>query len=348
MGGERPEQKKFNKLMEKMKNENFKYIPKEEKQIEWAKYDKAQINEINNMLLFIRDVVNEACRGLNINEISEKKERGRPPKPPRDLAKAVLMQQYFGVSNRATEGLVKLFREKMQIHSRFSYKAIERAYEITDVTLILQEVFKITQEPIRDKEHNFSIDGTGLPTSTKQNWEQDKKKSETKGYEKMVAMVGTTYKMISAVTLTENPEGNESPYLEPLVMETAKKYDEIDLVTGDAAYISRENCNIIASIGAIPRIYPKQGITLRQKGSKAWTGMLLSFINDPQKWLEEYHSRSISETANSTYKRDFPVPLRRKINVRRKQEAFTRVCDYNLKRRCYLRYLEGIPLKVGG
>ncbi len=194
-------------------------------------------------------------------------------------------------------------------------------YEIPAVTLILQEVFKIVQEPIGDKEHKFSIDGSGVPTSTKQNWEKDKKKSETKGYEKMVAMVGTTYKMISAVTLTENPEGNESPYLGHLVMETAKKYDEVDLVTGDAAYISRENCNTIASIGAVPRIYPKQGITLRQKGSKAWTGMLLSFINDPQKWLEEYHSRSISETANSTYKRDFPVPLRRRINVRRKQEA---------------------------
>jgi hypothetical protein len=114
---------------------------------------------------------------------------------------------------------------------------------------------------------------------------------------------------------------------------------------------SRDNCNIIASIGAIPRFYPKQGITLRQKGSKAWTDMLLSFITDPQdpqKWLEEHHSCSISETANSTYKWDFPVPLRRKINVRRKKEAFARRCDYNLKRRCYLRYLEGIPLKVGG
>lgn len=43
--------------------------------------------------------------------------------------------------------------------------------------------------------------------------------------------------MISSVTFTENPEANESPYLEYLVMETAKKYDEVDLVTGDAAYI---------------------------------------------------------------------------------------------------------------
>ncbi|MDP2845171.1 MAG: hypothetical protein Q8N79_03730 [Candidatus Methanoperedens sp.] len=348
MGGERPQQKKFNRLMEKLNNDEFKYTPKEEKEVDWAKYDKAQINEINNMLLLIRDIVDESCRRLKIEEVPRKKDIGRPPKPPRDLAKAVLMQQYFGVSNRVTEGLVNLFREKMEIRSRFSYKAIERAYEIPEVTLILQEVFKIVQEPIRDKEHNFSIDGSGLPTSTKQNWEQDKKKSDTKGYEKMIAMVGTTYKMISSVTFTENPEANESPYLVPLVLETAEKYDEVDLVTGDAAYVSRDNCNIIASIGAIPRIYPKRGITLRQKGSKAWTDMLLSFINDPQKWLEEYHSRSISETANSTYKRDFPVPLRRKINVRRKQEAFARVCDYNLKRRCYLRYLESIPLKIGG
>jgi transposase len=123
---------------------------------------------------------------------------------------------------------------------------------------------------------------------------------------------------------------------------------KLTLIKADAGYISRANCNIIASIGAIPRIYPKRGITLKQRGSKAWTDMLLSFINDPQKWLEEYHSRSISETANSTYKRDFPIPFRRRINVRRKQEAFTRVCDYNLKRRCYLRYLEGIPLKIAG
>lgn len=348
MVGEKPEQKKFNKLMEKLKNDEFKYTPKEEKEIDWAKYDKAQINEINNMLLLMRDMVDEACRRVKLEEIPEKKERGRPPKPSRDVAKAVLMQQYFGVSNRITEGLVNLFREKMEIRSRFSYKAIERAYEISEVTLILQEVFKIVQEPISDKEHNFSIDGSGLPTSTKQNWEQDKKKSETKGYEKMVAMVGTTYKMISSVTFTENPEANESPYLESLVLDTAEKYVKVSLVTGDAGYISRDNCDIIASLGAIPRIYPKRGITLRQKGSRAWTDMLLSFITDPQKWLEEYHSRSISETANSTYKRDFPVPLRRRINVRRKQEAFARVCDYNLKRRCYLRYLEGITLKIGG
>jgi hypothetical protein len=123
----------------------------------------AQINEINDMLLLIRESVDEAALRLGIEEIPQKGP-GRPPNPPSDLAKAVLMQQYFCVSNRTAEGLVKLFMEKMGIRNIFSYKTIERAYEDPLVVLILQEIFKLTQEPVKKKEHVFSPDGTGLPT----------------------------------------------------------------------------------------------------------------------------------------------------------------------------------------
>jgi len=113
-------------------------------------------------------------------------------------------------------------------------------------------------------------------------------------------------------------------------------------VPADSAYLSRDNCDLIAGVGGIPRIYPKQGVTLKRKGSKAWTEMLLGFINDPQGWLREYHPRSISESAFSAFKRDFPIPLRKRIRLRRRQEAFSRMCSYNLKRLCYLKYLEEI------
>jgi len=74
----------------------------------------------------------------------------------------------------------------------------------------------------------------------------------------------------------------------------------------------------------------------------AWAEMLLSFIDNPQEWLRNYHNRSMPESAFSVFKRDHQTPLRRRIALRRKQEAFIRACDYNLKRLCYLRYLEGI------
>lgn len=336
-------QRKFDELMERLESDEFKYIAREEKEeIDWGSYDQAQVNEINDMLLLIRDAVEEASLRLGVDEMRSKGP-GRPQNHPSDLAKAVLMQQYFQVSNRVAAGLVKLFQEKMRIDNAFSYKTIERAYEDPLVTLILKEVFSMTQEPVKDKEHGFSADGSGLPTSTKQNYENDCRGEKAKrGYEKMIAMVGCTYKLFSAVAFADEPEEHESPYLETLLSETATHYQRIDLVTADAAYLSRDNCDLIAQAGAIPRIYPKQGLTLKKKGSKAWTEMLLAFIDDPQAWLREYHRRSISETANSTLKRDYPNPLRKRIKLRRKQEAFTRTCDYNLKRLCYLKHLKGI------
>jgi len=99
--------------------------------------------------------------------------------------------------------------EKMGIKNSFSYKTIERAYEDPLVVLILREVFRLTQEPVREREHVFSPDGTGLPTSLKRNWENERRRGdnpEMDRYEKMVAMVGCTYKLFAAIEITENPK----------------------------------------------------------------------------------------------------------------------------------------------
>jgi len=336
------EQRKLDELIKELKDKDFKYIPREEREIDWSSYDEAQLNEINDMLLMIRNTVDEAATRLGIHG-AKFEGPGRPPYPPEDLTKAILMQQYFCVANRMTAGLVLLFREKMGIKRAFSYKTIERAYDDPLVTLILNEVFKMTQEPVKELEKNFSSDGTGVPTSMKQNWERDKDDEKKQaGYEKMVAMVGTTYKLISAVELPDPPTAHESPFFLSLLQETASNYSSIELVCLDRGYLSRNNCDLIEEVGAVPRIYPKERTTLKRKGSWAWAEMLLDFIEDPQRWLRDYHLRSISETVFSTYKRDFPTPLRKRILRRRKKEAFSRVCDYNMKRLCYLRYLKGL------
>jgi transposase len=337
-------QRKLDELIKELKDKEFKYIPREEREIDWSSYDEAQLNEVNDMLLMIRDTVDEAALRLGIKG-AKFDGPGRPPYPPEDLAKAILMQQYFCVANRMAAGLVLLFREKMGIKQAFSYKTIERAYEDPFVTIILNEVFKMTQEPMKALEKNFSADGTGLSTSMKQNWERDRDDEEKRaGYEKMVAMVGTTYGLISAVEFPDNPMAHDSPFFSPLLQETTRNYSSIDLVCLDEAFLSRDNCDLIERVGAVPRISLKKGTTLKRRGSWAWAEMLLDFIEDPQEWLRDYHLRSISETAFSTYKRDFPTPLRKRILRRRKKEAFSRVCDYNVKRLCYLHYLKGIAV----
>lgn len=337
------EQQKLTTLIRQLKDNGFKYQEHQPKPINWTNYDLAQTSEINDMLCLIRDSVTQATLNLNLQDAPKHNGPGRPRNSPADKAKAVLMSQYFCLSNRAAQGYLLLFREKLRIKVLFSYKTIERAYDDIAVRQILKEVFDLTNVPLSGLEHEFGPDATGLSTSCKQNYENDRQKGTThKGYEKVLVMVGLKYKLISAFKFANSPADNESPYFGPLLEETAARYKRIDLIPADSAYTSRYNCNLAKSVGAVPRFYPKAGCTLRQKGSVAWRRMLEDLAADPQKWLEDYHKRSNTEGSFSTLKRDCPMPLRKKIRVRRQQEAFTRSCNQNLKRLCYLNYLEGI------
>lgn len=339
-------QEKLNTLLKQLKEDKFEYEAKTPKNVDWASYDQAQINEINDMLTLIRENVDEAgLRTETETTLFRNPGRGRPRNSPTDLAKVILMQQYFGVSNRVAEGYELLFFEKMQLKKAFSYKTIERAYGDPLVKLILEEVFRLTQYPVRRKEHNFAVDGTGLPRSSKMNYEADRRAGRVKkGYEKLMVMVGCDYKLFSAVKLTSTSVDNESPYFEPLLSETAEGYEQVDRVLGDGAFGSRRNCSLVADAGGVPRLYPRKNVTLKMFGSVAWQRMLVDLVDHPQDWLREYHSRSVVESAFSVLKRDYPAPLRRKIPFRRKQEVFIRVCNYNLKRLCYLNYFKTLTI----
>jgi len=352
--GRKSNQSILKKLLGSIDSGDFKYESCEKKVINWSSYDQAQINEINDMLVYIRDVVDRAVLELHIDEWyeGELEKPGQPMVFPGDLAKAVLLQQYFQVSNRVSQGLVMLFQEKMGISECFSYKSIERAYENVIVQRILHHIFIITQRPVSDKESAFSTDGTGIPTSIKYNYEHEKhgkKKGEERKldmFEQAIITVGSRYQLISDFIITENPHAGESPYLKEAVERVSAIYDDIDLWSADAGYISRENTSVIGSIGALPRIYPKASDTFKAKGSPEWKKMHHDLIENPQEWLRDYHRRSLSEAVNSTYLRMFPKPLARRIRSRRMLSAFTRACDYNIKRLVYLKYLEDLEINL--
>jgi len=325
------------KLLSSIDQKEFKYQKKEKQRINWTAYDCAQIHEISDMLRNIRDTVDYVCIELDID--SKPKSRGRPPTHPGDVAKAILMQQYFGIANRVAEGLVYLFKEKLGV-SEFSYKTIERGYGRDDVKTIVHRANELTQVPIFDEEHNFSIDGTGLSTSIKQNYETEKKKRNMHAFEQVILTVGTQYKMIASAIVTDNPYAAEGPYLEPSVENVLHLYSSIDMMTGDAAFLSRKNATEITDAGAIPRLYPKINVTLRAKGHPSWKYMLYQLLKDPQTWLRQYHQRSISESVNSAFQRMFSKKLTRKGSSRRKTEILVRVCDFNIKRFCYLKYFK--------
>jgi len=311
----------------------------------WSGYDQAQIHEICDVLESIRVGVDGVC-----SDLAPYLNRSRGPGRPReagvdgvaDLAKAVLVQQYMELSNRRLEGCLRMFWEKLGMVGLPGYKDVERAYGDPDVTVLLLGFFDMTVRAVRD-EKEFGVDATGLSTSIKDNWERYLVGQRRYAvFEKLVCVVGARYGVVSAFRVLESMHGHESPQFKPLVEEVAKRHDRVVLVSGDSGFFSRENCDVVESVGGVPRLYPKRNTSLKRLGSRAFQEMLLSFIDDAQSWLEEYHKRYVCESAFSSLKRRCLVPLRREIDARRKLEVVARICVYNLIRLSYARWTMGL------
>jgi len=339
-----PEQRRdfLRVLAARVREQEFPYEARPKKATDWSAYDRAQIHEVRDMLLLIRDVVDAAWQRLE-PALREGKNPGLPAVPIADLAKAVLVQQYFGVSNREAEGYVLLFQEVLGLTRAFSYKSVERAYGSPDVRRVLDELFRLTQLPVLEGETAQAVDGTGMPTSQKVNYESAGRKGTKAGFEKVLTSLGTTYGLYASVVPLADPDDGESPSFPGVVRDLAR-YPNLAFVVGDSAFLSRRNCDLVASLGAEPRFLPKVTSNLKRFGSDAYVRMLLGFVEDPQGWLREYHVRSLAESGFSAVKRRDPRPLRRRLKERKDVEIEARFDVANLRRLCYLRYLKGIWL----
>lgn len=318
-------QRLLNDLIESIRNKEFNYEAKSETEIDWSAYNLSKIHEADFFLTFVK----EAIDGVQV-KLTKNEGPGRPVSDAYDLAKILLMKEYFHAAERQAEGLAFLCKERLALKSLPSASTIGRAYSRIDVQEILGGVFDLTGEPIKDKETSFSADGTGLALSTKQNYANDRD-DQTKhaGYDKALIMISNNFHIATGFVHADGT-ANDSPLFAPVFGQTVAKFQNISDVELDAGFVSRDNCQRIANANAVPYIFPKRGITLNQRGAPAWKKMLLSLIADPQAWLRGYHMRSQSECYFSSHKRRFTRPLLRRKKIRKGTEAFCRFIVTNI------------------
>ncbi len=337
-------------LVKSVRSGTFHYDGRQKRSLDWASYNEAQLNEVNDMLNLMKRFVNIAS-----SRVPERpRRRGRPPFPARDVAKALLLQSYFGVSDRVAAGLVKLFKEKLGIANEFSYKTIERGYDPSPVSEILQEVFRLTNEYGNSKETTFSVDGTGEPTSSKVNYESVRSEQRTKeedsagswpsssrhDFQYMVSSVGVHTKIIGGFKSTGDHSVGELSMFPSVLSQTRINCPGMDTVVGDALYTTRNDCAMVVQCGARPYFFPHINSIFMSHGVPSWKEMMYGFVEDPQGWLQTYHMRSISETVNAMDKTRFPWKIRRRIPHRRDAAGSLRVCVHNIRRCVYMVYVQ--------
>jgi transposase len=339
-------------LVRSVRSGEFEYQERPEKSLDWSSYDEAQAYELADMLYTIRKLVDEAVNRLPAKELEKERGPGRPPvHSPADVAKVLLMQSYFGVSNRVAAGLALVFKEKLRLSDTFGYKTIERGYDPGPVTRILEEVFKLTNEYGNANETTYSTDGSGDPTSTKVNYEsvrseQRKNSDESSSsstrhdFQYTVSSVGVHTKLYAGFRTTDDHSIGELSFFPSVVAQTRINCPSMATMLGDSLYATRQACAIVAGYGAKPCFLPKTTSTLRSHGVPAWKDMTYELVEDPQTYLMVYHMRSISETSNSMDKTRFPGKIRKRLSLRKRTEELLRKDVHNARQYSYLRYLE--------
>jgi transposase len=356
-------------LVKSVRDGTFEYKNRDKTEINWAKYDSAQIREMANYLNNLRDIVDEADNRIRSRTIPEKRGPGKPETNPADIAKMLLLQTYTESPNRVAEGLLLLFQEKLGISRHFSYKTIERGYDREKVNEILDEVVAITNECVENEEKTCSFDGTGLSASNKENYadkrqKQNSKKNQKKskpsnddqsddsfpitnltsnrGFSYCVMGIGVQYKLISGISVSPDHSVGETTMFPEAYFQTLQSYPNLENVLGDGIYASRWITDLVSKTHLTPYFLPKSNVTFQSKGFTGWYDMLFSLWDDPQRWLEQYHMRSISETVNSMVKCRFGATLRKKLDPRKATETKLKFVAHDIRRISYIETLYDI------
>lgn len=266
----------FQQMVPLLREKGF-YEHAEPRKISWPEYNLSQIKEAKEMLLFIRDSVNRSYPLVFEGKV------GRPLTDAYSLAKAVLLCELLGFTERAAEGWIDILGPFLGIYEHIDDRVLGESYGRVEVLYILKQVFEST----KSSDGGLSGDGTGLETSRKQNYENNKKSGEY-----MTSIVDSR-EIVQAFDISGK---QECQIMFKLIEEV-----EGDSLRLDAGFICRELTKRIEERGMTPYIFPKSNTILN--GSLAWKLMYLELYYDVWQWLKEYHQRSHCESFHSSFKR---------------------------------------------
>lgn len=267
--------KEFRAMVPLLREKGF-YEHETPRKISWPEYNLSQIEDATETLELIKNVVDE-CYYLE-----SKGKLGRPLTDPKDLAKAILVCEALGFTEREAQGWIKIIGPFIGISNKLDDRVIGDSYDKIEVLYILKQIFDKT----KDSDGKLSGDGTGLETSRKQNYESTKKSG---GY--MTSIVDSR-EIVQAFDISGK---QECKIMHSLIEEVNGNSLRLD-----AGFIDRKLITKIVDNGMTPYVFPKKNTKLN--GNLAWKNMYLELYFDVMQWLTEYHQRSHSESFHSSFK----------------------------------------------
>ncbi len=306
----------FRKLVEysneARKNKRIKfYEHKKPREINWNAYTLSQIKDAKETLLFIKNAV-ENC-------ILPKRKAGRPTNY-KNLAKAILICESLGFTERKAEGWLEIIGPFAGIYEKLDDRVIGNAYNKSEVAFILKQIF----DKNKDSDGKLMGDGSGLETSRRQNYGINSKSTK-----EFLTSIIDSREIVQAFDFSGK---DESKAMHELI-----KIVDGDSLALDSGFNDRELVRKIVEKNIIPYIYPKKNNKIN--GGNGWTEMYLDFFTDVIAWLTEYYQRVHCESFHSAFKRVYGIVSKIRVHSKFVQVS-ARIILHNRARLSYFRKLK--------
>ena len=289
---------------------------------DWKAYNKSQTNE---KLVFLK-LLKELCDSIEQPEYKF----GRPQLSIADMVFGSALKIYSTFSLRRFMSDMKIAKVMKLVGDVPSFMTISNYMNKKEITDILKNLISISASPLREVETDFAIDSSGFSTSRFARYFDYKhgKESKYRIWIKAHLISGVKTNIVTGVEITEG-EVHDSPSLPRLVEETAKNF-KVGEVSGDKAYNSRLNLQVIENVGAVPYIPFRNNVTGKRARNSVWRKMYHYFIYKHDEFLSHYHKRSNAETVFHMIKTKFRDNLRSTSKTAQINELLLKVLCHNI------------------
>lgn len=287
----------------------------------WTAYNQAQSKETEIFMRLLHDLT----KGLSKPYVF-----GRPNLPLSDVVFCSALKVYSTLSSRRTATNYQTALEKGFIEKKPHFNAVSKLLNKKDLTPILYDLIKISSLPLKTVEQDFSIDSTGFSTCRFDKWFNFKygKEVNSRVWLKAHIVNGVKTNIITGIRIG-GAYSHDSPHFKELIGKTAENFT-IKEVSGDKAYSSRKNLELVAEFGGTAYIPFKENITGKARGSMLWKKMYHYFMFNREEFLQHYHKRSNAETTFHMIKAKFGDYVRSKNKTAQINEVLLKVLCHNI------------------
>jgi transposase len=293
---------------------------------EWTAYDAAQTHEQEKFVMLLRDL----CNGIPQPEYTF----GRPRLPLADVVFGLVYKSYTTMSGRRFMSNLREAEAKELLTKCASFASNARYLENPELTLLLKALIEQSASPLKAIETDFAVDSSGFATTTYSRWFDHKwgKERTKQAWVKTHLMCGVKTHVVTSVEATPY-ESADAPQLPKLVNTTAKTFN-VNEVSADKAYSSRNNLRVVEAVGGIAYIPFKNrtnGIGSKQDGFDGLWNRMWHFYNFNQEvFLQHYHKRSNAESTFSMIKAKFGASVRAKTPIAQVNEVLCKILCHNI------------------